>query len=116
MTEFLRKQQENIIYLLIFALLFAAPILSLYVRSVNDDIPFHWDEVIDVWKILTVYVIIFAIHNFLLCNVPPGPTSNTRWLRRYTVPYRPSFGVTTSSRANQASIVRIIVRTVTDHP
>ena len=66
MTEFLRKQQENIIYLLIFALLFAAPILSLYIRSVNDDMPFHWDEVIDVWKILTVYVIIFAIHNFLL--------------------------------------------------
>ena len=66
MTEFLRKQQENIIYLLIFALLFAAPILSLYVRSVNDDMPFHWDEVIDVWKILAVYVIIFIIHNFLL--------------------------------------------------
>lgn len=66
MTEFLRKQRENLVYIVIFQILFAAPILSLYVRSVNDNMPFHWDEIFDVWKILLVFLVTFIIHNFLL--------------------------------------------------
>lgn len=66
MTEFLRKQRENIVYLFIFAILFAAPMLSMYVRKVNDNIPFHWDEILDIWKILLIYIVLFAIHNYLL--------------------------------------------------
>ena len=60
-------RQENLIYLAVWGLLFAAPLLSLYVRMVSDsDITFNWTEVFTVWRHFLLYLVLFLIHNFLL--------------------------------------------------
>ena len=62
-----QSRQENIIYLAVWSLLFAAPLLSLYVRTVNDSaVVFDWAEVFIVWRKFAVYLALFLVHNFLL--------------------------------------------------
>ena len=62
-----QSRQENLIYLAVWGLLFAAPLLSMYVRSVNDpNMEFDWSEVFLVWRLFAVYLLLFLIHNFLL--------------------------------------------------
>ena len=62
-----QSRQENLIYLVVWGLLFAAPLLSLYVRTISDpDITFDWTEVFIVWRRLSVYLLLFLLHNFLL--------------------------------------------------
>jgi hypothetical protein len=59
--------QENISYLIVWGLLFTAPILSLYVRTISDsDVTFNWTEVFMVWRNFAIYLFLFLIHNFLL--------------------------------------------------
>ena len=66
MTAFIRRQRENIIYFIIFGILFLAPVLSLYIHTTSDGRAFHWDEIFGVWKILTGFLVVFLIHNFLI--------------------------------------------------
>ena len=48
-------------------MLFMAPILSFYVRSINDDhFTFEWSEVWFIWPKFGVFLLLFLIHNFLL--------------------------------------------------
>ena len=62
-----QSRLENIIYLAVWGLLFAAPLLSLYVRTVSDtNIEFNWIEVFIVWRHFVVYLLLFLVHNFLL--------------------------------------------------
>ena len=62
-----QSRQENIIYLVVWGLLFAAPLLSLYVRTINDpNVVFDWAEVFVVWRKFAVYLLLFLLHNFLL--------------------------------------------------
>ena len=62
-----QSQQENMIYLVVWGLLFAAPVLSLYVRTVSDPkIVFDWTEVFLVWRKFAVFLLLFLIHNYLL--------------------------------------------------
>ena len=62
-----QSRLENIIYLAVWGLLFAAPLLSLYVRTVSDvNIEFNWTEVFIVWRHFAVYLLLFLVHNFLL--------------------------------------------------
>ena len=62
-----QSRQENIIYLIVWGLLFAAPVLSLYVRTVSDStVVFDWSEVFLVWRKFAVYLALFLVHNFLL--------------------------------------------------
>ena len=61
------SRQENISYLVVWGLLFAAPLLSLYVRTVSDaNVTFDWTEVFIVWRKFAVYLLLFLLHNFLL--------------------------------------------------
>jgi hypothetical protein len=61
------SRQENISYLVMWGLLFAAPLLSLYVRTVSDaNVTFDWTEVFIVWRKFAVYLLLFLLHNFLL--------------------------------------------------
>lgn len=63
----MQNRQENIIYLIVWGLLFAAPLLSLYVRTVSDaTVVFDWSEVFVVWRKFAVYLVLFLVHNFLL--------------------------------------------------
>jgi hypothetical protein len=62
-----QSHQENIIYLAAWGMLFASPLLSLYVRSVSDtNLLFDWTEVFIVWRKFAIYLLLFLIHNFLL--------------------------------------------------
>ena len=62
-----QSRQENLIYLAVWGLLFAAPLLSLYVRTSGDaDTVFRWTEVFVVWRHLAVFLVLFLIHDFLL--------------------------------------------------
>ena len=60
------KRQEVIIYLVLWAMLFIAPVLSLAVRTSNTDIPFDWNEIFTVWKQYAVFFVVFLIHNHLM--------------------------------------------------
>ena len=62
-----QSRQENIAYLVVWGLLFAAPLLSLYVRTISDsNVTFDWAEVFLVWRKFAIYLVLFLIHNFLL--------------------------------------------------
>ena len=62
-----QSRQENITYLVVWGLLFASPLLSIYVRMVNDtNLPFDWTEVFLVWRRFAVYLLLFLVHNFFL--------------------------------------------------
>ena len=62
-----QSRQENLIYLAVWGLLFAAPLLSLYVRTVNDtNLMFDWTEVFLVWRKFAIFLLLFLVHNFLL--------------------------------------------------
>lgn len=62
-----QSKQENLIYLIVWGLLFASPLISLYVRMVSDqNLPFDWTEVLIVWRQFAVYLLLFLIHNFFL--------------------------------------------------
>ena len=62
-----QSRQENLIYLAVWGMLFAAPLLSLYVRTVSDtNLVFDWTEVFIVWRKFIPFLLLFLIHNFLL--------------------------------------------------
>ena len=63
----IQSRQENVIYLALWGMLFAAPVLSMYIRTVNNSfLTFNWTEILMIWKLFAVYLILFIIHNFLL--------------------------------------------------
>ena len=62
-----QSRQENLAYLVTWSLLFAAPVLSLYLRTTNDPyLDFNWGEVFFVWGRFSIFLLLFLIHNFLL--------------------------------------------------
>ena len=62
-----QSKQENIIYLVMWAALFAAPILSLYIRTLGDSaVSFQWSEVWFVWRNILPFLLLFLVHNLLL--------------------------------------------------
>ncbi len=62
-----QKKHENLTYLALWGMLFAVPVLSLYIRSVSTPvIDFEWREVFMIWKQFGIFLVIFLIHNFLL--------------------------------------------------
>ena len=65
-----QSRLENLIYLVVWGLLFAAPLLSLYVRMVSDpSITFNWTEVFIVWLHFLPFLLLFLVHNYLLAPV-----------------------------------------------
>ena len=62
-----QSRQENLIYLVLWAMLFVAPLLSMYVHSVSDqNFVFEWSDLWIVWPTFLVFLVLFLIHNFLL--------------------------------------------------
>ena len=62
-----QSRQENLTYLVMWSLLFATPLLSLYLRTTNNpNLEFNWDEVFFVWGKFSIFLLLFLIHNFLL--------------------------------------------------
>lgn len=62
-----QSKYENIIYAVLWGMLFTAPIISSYVRAATDSsLVFQWDEVLMAWRVFAVYLLLFLVHNFLL--------------------------------------------------
>ena len=62
-----RDKAENLLYFAIWLVLFAAPVLSMYVQRLST----HgergeWSEVLAAWGLLAMFFVTFAVHNFLL--------------------------------------------------
>ena len=54
-------------YLALWGLLFAAPVLSMHVRMMADpSVVFNWQEVFYVWQKFAVYFVLFVIHNVFI--------------------------------------------------
>jgi hypothetical protein len=71
-----QKKHENLTYLALWGMLFAVPVLSLYVRSVNDtSFSFQWGEVLMIWKQFAIYLAIFLLPLFPV-GASVGSTSN----------------------------------------
>lgn len=69
-TTKMNYRKEHIIYTLMWIVLYLSPVMSMYMRmSINPHIDFSWDEIINAWKFNTVWVVLFAIHNFLLAPI-----------------------------------------------
>ena len=63
-------RKEHIIYTLLWIVLYLSPVMSIYMRmSTSPHIDFSWDEILNAWKFNTVWVVLFAIHNFLLAPI-----------------------------------------------
>ena len=74
-----QSRYENIAYVALWGLLFAAPLLSLYVRTASDsELSFNWQEVFIVWRHIVVYLLVFLVHNFMLA--PLLIHRHKRWL------------------------------------
>ena len=69
-TTKMNYRKEHIIYTLMWIVLYLSPVMSIYMRmSTNPHIDFSWDEILNAWKFNTVWVVLFAIHNFLLAPI-----------------------------------------------
>ena len=74
-----QSKYENTAYAALWGLLFTAPLLTLYIRMMNDSaIAFNWQEILFVWRQLAVFLVLFLIHNFLLA--PLLIYRHKRWL------------------------------------
>ena len=73
-----QSRQENIVYWALWGLLFVTPLLSLYVRTVNDtELIFDWQEVFIVWRQYAIYLLLFLLHNYILA---PLLVYKQKWL------------------------------------
>ena len=62
-----QSKYENITYLVLWTVLFIAPVLTFYIHTGNmRDEEFQWREVLFVWSGYLPFLGIFLLHNFLL--------------------------------------------------
>ena len=62
-----QSKYENITYLVLWTVLFIAPVLTFYIHTGNmRDEEFQWREVLFVWSEYLPFLGIFLLHNFLL--------------------------------------------------
>ena len=70
---------ELIVYALLWAVLFMAPVLGSYVNASNQgDNSVEWDGILLLWKQFAVFFLLFLVHNFLLA--PLLIERQRRWL------------------------------------
>lgn len=73
-----QKKPENILYGVLWAILFAAPIFALYVSGLfSPGSSYYWKSVFDAWQLLLMFFATFLIHNLLLA--PLLVYGNKRW-------------------------------------
>ncbi len=70
---------EHFTYVALWTLIFAAPLMSLYVRmAAGHATEFNWSEVLLVWRQYAVFLALFVVHNFLMA--PLLVYRQKRWL------------------------------------
>lgn len=61
-----QRLHENILYAVLWAFLFAAPLLSMFVERNGPHSAYDWSSVLSSWKLLAFFFCVFAVHNVLL--------------------------------------------------
>ncbi len=62
-----QKKSENILYAVLWTVLFAAPVLSMYVSAMtNHTTTYDWQGVWNTWRMLGVFALTFYLHNLLI--------------------------------------------------
>lgn len=60
-------RKEHTIYTAIWAMLYASPVINIYTRMAgNPRVTFSWTEILHAWEYTSTWLVMFAIHNFLL--------------------------------------------------
>lgn len=60
-------RKEHTIYTAIWAMLYASPVINIYTRMAGTPrITFSWTEILHAWEYTSTWLVMFAIHNFLL--------------------------------------------------
>jgi len=62
------QKQESLVYLVLWAALFMAPVISMQFRHAESDV-FPWAELLDVWFQTGILLAVFLIHNCLLAPI-----------------------------------------------
>lgn len=63
-------RKEHTIYTFMWALLYASPVVNIYTRmAANPKISFSWGEILHTWEHTSIWLVMFAIHNFLLLPI-----------------------------------------------
>ena len=74
-----QKRSELILYLVLWAILYAAPGFSLYVNKLSAHTSqFDWAGLLSAWRLLSIFFAAFCIHNFLVA--PLLVYRNRSWL------------------------------------
>ena len=60
------RRQETLINLVLWGILFLAPVMSVYIRSNHTGASFNWAETYIVWRQYAVYLAFFLLHNHFL--------------------------------------------------
>jgi len=61
------KLHENIIYGVVWTLVFTIPLLALYLNKGEDgNTTFAWSKVFPVWKEMIPFLLLFLVHNYLI--------------------------------------------------
>lgn len=62
--------KETVIYIAFWTVLFVAPVLSLYMRMMNDPfIHFDWREIYNAWCVLAIAMCLFFVHNHFVAPI-----------------------------------------------
>ncbi len=62
-----QKKAENLLYIALWLVLFAAPVLSMYVQRLSSHgMRGSWGDVFAAWGLLAMFCATFFVHNFLL--------------------------------------------------
>ena len=73
-----QRRQEGILYAVLWTILFAAPLLSMYIDRTNVHAEaYDWASTLSAWRLLLVYLGVFLAHNFLLA--PLLVFANRKW-------------------------------------
>ena len=86
--KWMQKQNkyENMTYLVLWGMLLAVPVLSMYIRTTNDaNYTFSWEEIFMMWGKMGIYLVIFLLHNFLLAPLLVFKQKKTLYLSTIAV-------------------------------
>ena len=60
-----KHYKENLLYLILWVVLFLTPFISFALRMANDsNVEFNWQEIFFAWRLFVPFLIVFLIHNF----------------------------------------------------
>lgn len=66
-AKFIRRRGETLAYLFFWVMVYATPVLMMYLRTQNHtDLEFEWDEICHLWFLASVFFVLFIVHNFFL--------------------------------------------------